>query len=414
MTAQVTETTATAQPTRSGRGRGVVAWLLVVVVSLLLPLGVVAFWGQRTITDTERYVETVAPLVEEEAIKTAIVDRTTSTLMTLISESDVVTDAVSALPPAAAEKLLPAVSSAIQSLVSQVASRIVNSDQFEEFWVVANKTLQESLIRVLSGDEADGAIQLSGDQVVLDTAPIAEAVQAELVDRGLTALEGKPLPPAADQQIVLLENSQLAEARLIYEFTIPIARYLIPALAVLVLLAVAISTRRARLVMGIGIGIAVGMAVLASALGIAQTFLAGAAPNSQAQAVLNVFWTTLTRYLDSAVWAWFTVGVIVALLGWFGGRSGPATSIRSAISGGLTRAGSVLGGGPVGGLGNFLAAHWRAVFIGIGVLATASLFLFDSIGAATVLWVAVISLTLTAVVTWLSGAAGPAAPADNG
>lgn len=389
----------------SGKGRGVAAWALIVIASILMPLALVAFWGQRTLTDTERYVQTVAPLVEEEAVKDAIITRTTDTLMAAVEENEVIKEAVSALPPAAAERLIPAITGAIESLVGQVATRIVNSEQFEAFWVEANTKLQRGLIRALSGDNSDGAIRLEGDQLVLDTSPIAEAVQAELVERGLTALEGRPLPAAAEQKIVLMEDSQLREARIIYAITIPVARYLIPALAIMALAGVALSTRRARLVMGIGLGIAIGIGLLGVGLGVAKSILATTAPTSQAQALLDVFWVTLTRYLTTAVGAWFAAGVIVAFLGWFGGRSRPATSLRDAISGSLTRAGSSLRGGPLASLGGFLQSHWRAVFIGIGSVATGSLFVFSPITASAVLWISALALALTAVVTWLRGAA---------
>ncbi len=406
MSEQLVEPQPAAAAARSGgKGRGFVAWALVVIAAILMPLALIAFWGQRTLTNTATYVDTVAPLVEEEVVKSAIVERTTDTLMTAIQENDVVTEAVSSLPPIAAEKLVPAISAAIEGLVTQVATSIVNSDQFEEFWVVANTKLQEALIRVLSGDTKDGPIQASGDQVVLDTAPIAEAVQQELVSRGLTVLEGKPLPPAADQEIVLLEAPQLRQAQLIYDFTIPLTRYLLPVLAVLVLVAVAISTRRARIVMGIGIGLTVGMGLLSVGLGVAETLLANAAPTSQVQALLNVFWNTLTRYLTTAVGAWLAAGIVIALVGWFGGRSRPASSVRGAVSGGLTRSGGRLAGGPLAGLSAFLESHWRAVFIVLGVLATGSVLLFGPASASLVLWVAAIALGLSAIVTWLRGGA---------
>lgn len=399
---------------KSGRGRGVIAWTLVVIASLLMPLAVVAFWGQRTLTDTETYVETVAPLVEEQAIKDALVNRTTETLMTTVEQNDVVQQTLAELPPAVVVKLAPAISGAIESLVTQVATQFVNSPKFQEFWVVANTKLQEGLIRLLSGDTTDGALQLEGDQVVLDTEPIAKAVQDELVARGLTVLEGKELPPAADQSIVLMDAPQLREARLIYDITIPVTRYLIPVLALLVLIAVAVSRRRARLVMGIGIGIAIGMGVLAVGLGVAKGILATVAPDSQAQAVLDVFWITLTRYLSTAVSAWLTAGLVVALLGWFGGRSRPATAARAGVSGSLQRAGgSIGGGGAFAGLAAVLRDHWRAAFIGIAVLATASLFAFSPVSVSVILWITVIGLALAALVTFLAAIGSGPAPSPT-
>jgi hypothetical protein len=183
-------------------------------------------------------------------------------------------------------------------------------------------------------------------------------------------------------------------------------------LALLVLVAVAISRRRARLVMGIGIGLAAGMTLLSVGLSVAKSFLATSAPSSQAQAVLDVFWITLTRYLTTAVSAWLTAGVVVALLAWFGGRSRPATAARSAVSGSLRRAGAAIADGPFAGLAAVLRAHWRAVFIGIGVVATASLFVFSPVSVSVILWVTAISLALAALVTFLAaiGSSNDAGP----
>ncbi|HET6755699.1 MAG TPA: hypothetical protein VFH23_17310, partial [Jiangellaceae bacterium] len=63
-----------AQPTQSiapgvrggggGRGRSVAAVVCVVLAGLLMTPAAVAYWGQRTLNDTQRYVDTVGPLVD--------------------------------------------------------------------------------------------------------------------------------------------------------------------------------------------------------------------------------------------------------------------------------------------------------------------------------------------------------------
>lgn len=412
-TSAVTSSAAPSTGNPGSKPRGVVAWVLVVIAAVLMPLALVAFWGQRTLTNTAEYVATVAPLVEEQVVQDAIVTKTTTTLMTTIEDNKVVEEVLDALPPAAVAKLKPAIEGAIESLVTQVSTKIVTSDQFYDFWVGANQRLQQALISALSGNP-DGAVTIEGDEVVLDTEPLAKEVQAALVQRGLTALEGKPLPAAADQRIVLLSSKELAQARTIYAFTVPLARYLIPVLAVLVLVAVAVSTRRARIVMGIGIGVAIGMAALGFGLGFAKTVLASAAPTTAAQSLLDVFWVTLTRYLTTAVWAWLAAGVVVAVLGWFGGRSGPATAVRSAVSSSLRNAGAKVGAGSSSGVGDFLESHWRAVFIAIGVVGTASLFAFTPVTVGVVLSVSAVCLVLAALVTFLRGLGGaPAAAAGS-
>ena len=88
-----------------GRVRSIASWALVVIGSILVPVAVVAFWGQRTITDAERYIDTVGPLAAEEAIKTAIINKTTESLENALQENQATSQLLDALPPEAAAKL---------------------------------------------------------------------------------------------------------------------------------------------------------------------------------------------------------------------------------------------------------------------------------------------------------------------
>jgi hypothetical protein len=62
---------------RVRRWRPVVATLLIVVGCVLAPLSVVAVWTRSQVTDTDRYVATVAPLARDPAIQQAIADQVT-------------------------------------------------------------------------------------------------------------------------------------------------------------------------------------------------------------------------------------------------------------------------------------------------------------------------------------------------
>lgn len=403
-----TDTTA---PSKKGdsRGRSIASWTLVVIGSILVPLAVVAFWGQRTITDAERYIETVGPLAAEEAIKTAIITRTTETLEDAIAENQGAAQLLDSLPPEAAQKLSAPIQAALNSLVDQVVTRLVYSEQFEQLWIGINERLQEQLVAVLSGDKSVLDLNDQGE-VVLDTGEVAAAAKQQLIDRGLTFLDDKELPAGADQQIVLLKAEELKQAQLIYSITVPAMRFLIPLVGLIFLGAVALSNRRARTVMGIGIGVVIGMSILAFALTFARTALDSAAPSSIAQNALNAFYVTLTRYLSTSATTWITGGVIVALLGWFGGRSAPATALRASVGSSLKRAGGQLSSAP---LSTFFAEHWRASFIGIGALAVVVMMLFDPVTAGVLVWISLLALAAAALVIVL-GAAGSQQSSGSG
>lgn len=394
---------------KPSRVRGIASWVLVVIGSILVPIAVIAFWGQQTVTDAERYIDTVGPLAAEEAIKTAIIDRTTETLDTALEQNQAASQLLDALPPQAAQKLAAPIEAALTSLVDQVVTKIVYSNQFEELWVGINKKLQEELVAVLSGERS--ALDLnSAGEVVLDTSAVASAAQQELVARGLTFLDGKELPSQADQQIVLLRADELKQVQQIYALTVPLMRLLIPLVGLIFVGAVLLSRRRARTVVGIGIGVIIAMGLLAIALTYARTALNNAAPTTIAQNALNAFYLTLTRYLSTATATWITGGAILAMLGWFGGRSQPATKLRGSIRSSLQQSGSKLESAP---LSAFCRDHWRAAFIGIAVFGLVLALLVDPLTPLLLIIFTLICLGLAALVV-VAGAAGTGEPGAGG
>src|SRR4051794_24083391 len=55
-----------------GRWRAPTAAVLIVIGCILAPLAVTAVWANRQVSDTDRYVETVAPLAKDPAVQAAV------------------------------------------------------------------------------------------------------------------------------------------------------------------------------------------------------------------------------------------------------------------------------------------------------------------------------------------------------
>src|SRR4030095_3832429 len=68
----------TAERRATGRSIGVV--VCVVLAVLLTHPGVVAFWGQRTLNDAQRYLDTVGPLVNSPEVQDAIATTVTNAI----------------------------------------------------------------------------------------------------------------------------------------------------------------------------------------------------------------------------------------------------------------------------------------------------------------------------------------------
>ena len=177
--------------------------MLVIVSAILFPIALTAYWGQRTLTDTERYVATVAPLAQDPTVKQAVGDKVTSVLVTQIDAQNRVSELLQDYP-----KLQPIsgpVAVAVNNLVGQTVDKVLDSDQFDQLWITINTRLQQGLVKALSSDPG-GAVTIQGDQVVLDTGDLIDAVKQRLVDQGLSFAANIPVPPVADRQVVLLTS----------------------------------------------------------------------------------------------------------------------------------------------------------------------------------------------------------------
>ena len=134
---QVVEATATpeAPKARAPRWRRWTAGFLIVLSCILAPLSVVAIWTRNLVLNTDRYVETVAPLSSNPAI---IDTAATNITNALFDNIDVQKEIEDAFPPRA-DFLAAPLATGLRTVVDQVAVRILSSDQFDSVWKNANR-----------------------------------------------------------------------------------------------------------------------------------------------------------------------------------------------------------------------------------------------------------------------------------
>src|SRR6476619_485634 len=137
-------------PTRRSRQRwrSVVATLLIVIACIMAPLAGVAVWSKNLITNTDRYVRTVAPLARDPAIQAAVADKITAEIFANLDVTGLTNEAVDALstrglPPRVAtglHALSEPLSDGVQSFVRTEVGKVVASDAFADAWVTANRS----------------------------------------------------------------------------------------------------------------------------------------------------------------------------------------------------------------------------------------------------------------------------------
>jgi hypothetical protein len=399
---------AEAQPavtTRSSRGRAVAAAICIVVAGLLTVPAATAFWGQRTLNDTQRYLDTVGPLVESPEVQAAIAATVTGAIQQQVDVEAVLNQVFAGVisDRPRLQGLVGPMAGAINGLIESQVRAFIASDAFAEFWVAANARAQAGLVRLLQGDQS-GAIALQGDQVVLDLSEVIEQVKERLVARGLTIVERVPIPDK-DRHIVLMDAPQLNQARTIYAFANPAASWLIVVVAVLYLAAFVLSRHRPRMTMIIGAVLAANALLVAMVLTVGRQLFVNQLAGSVFGPASGIFFDQLLSYLQRGQQVLLWVGVILVVVGWFARSTGIGAAARGAVTGGLATLGSALPGGPVAGAGIWVAANARWLRVVIGILGAVVLLWGNDISLSRLFWSLVFVGVLLAVLEILKGAA---------
>ena len=178
---------------RPSRGRSIAAVLCLVLAGLLTTPAAVAYWGQRTLNDTQRYVDTVEPLVNSPEVQDVIATKVTDAIEQQVDIEAILNNVFAGVitDRPRLEQLVGPLSGAINGLIEREVRAFIASDEFADLWVRINTRAQQAMQQVLQG-EASGAVSLQGEQVVLDVDEVIDQVKQRLVARGLTLVETCP------------------------------------------------------------------------------------------------------------------------------------------------------------------------------------------------------------------------------
>jgi hypothetical protein len=337
------------------RWASVAAAVLLVLGCLGVPASVVAVWTHNQVADTDRFVATVSPVIQDPAVQSALTNRITSEVLAYIDVEQLANDVVDSL---AAQGLRPQLVDRLRDLTGPLADgvagvvhdrvgELVASPEFTDAWNRAIQAAHQQANAVLAGQAA--AIAIEGDMAVLELGGFIAAAKQRLVDSGFTAA-GKI--PQANPTIDLFPASTLVRAQTAYQGLDAVATWL-PWITLMLLAAgVYLARHRRRAVLGVGLGVVAGMVVLAAALMVARAVVVGAVPE-QGVAAAAATYDALVRYVRAALQTLAMLGLVVALGGYLAGPSTGAVKIRSALARAFRamqrgRVGRALRSGPVG------------------------------------------------------------------
>ena len=409
----MTETAATPTPAKRRIGVRSIAAVLALILGLgLLPLGTVTYWGHRTVTDTERYLETMQPLAYDEDVQNSLSVFITDKIEEQIDPEALVNQVFAGLIEEypSLKALVPIVAGAIDSLIAQVVDRLVRSDQFKQLWDLANTAAQKSLMAILEGRD-DGPVSLQGDEVVLDISVLVDQVKQGLVDQGFSAAANINVPQA-DRQIVLLEAPQLAQIRTIYSFTSPVAAGLIYIAILLLVLAVVLARRRPRMTAWAGGGAAVGGGLLVVGLGIGESIFVNTLEGTPFEKASQTFYDQLLKFLYNGAYSLIVLGIIVFAVGLYLCGARWAAELRATVNNLADDIAGNIPAGPIVSSGAWVAAHARWLRVAVAVIFTIIVVIGNDLSVARTIWAALIALLLLGIVqVW--AAAGRRTPAEQ-
>ncbi|THV30843.1 hypothetical protein [Glycomyces paridis] len=348
-----------AQAARSGGvGRGA-RWtgavVLLVLSAVLALLATVTVFARNEILDTDRFVDNMEPLLDDDDVRAAVAARVSTAVTEALDVEALIAEAIDAVQtrgaPDVLSRLAGPLASGVDSFIDKQVHTVVYSDQFTELWRQANRTAHAALVAILTGEQGR-ALAVQGQNLVLDLGPVVERVKDRMVDAGFDLAERIP----AVSVTFTLATSDAFPKLQVATALLNAAAWALP-IAALALLAAGVAlapVRRRGLLLGV-VFTAGAMFALWGALVIGRSvYLAALSGSVQSPDAAGAVYDALTRYLLAGAQTLAVLALIVALACWLLGPGRAATGTRSLARGArdalarvLTRAGLTFG--PVGG-----------------------------------------------------------------
>lgn len=385
--------------------RNLLAWILVVLATIMAIAAPLASWGHDYLLDTDRFVDTVAPLIQEDEIAQVVSERAASRL---IEELDI-QDRLDRVLPEDIAFIAGPLTNGIETLAQKSAEVILTSDQFYWVWERMLTFAHTTAVNAIRGD---GALEVTqqGD-IVLDIEELLEELKDRLIEAGLTFLDKVPVPSDAGM-VVLFTAEELGVARGGIHL-LDTLNWLLPALAILFFAAaVVISTDRRKFLMASGIGLALAMAISLIALNFSQNQLLNQVKVEANLAAAQVVWDKLFSSLVAILWGGLALGVVVAAGAAVAGPYKWAEWLRTKTAHLFEawqdrRRRGVKEPGP---LGKFMEAHKMALRVGGLALVVFILLLLPKVSVGAVIGLAIALLVYLVVIELLRAPTPEEAP----
>jgi len=382
----------------SGRGRRrlrtVSSWVLLVLACLLAVVSVLVVFTRNQLLNTDTYVSTVTPLASDPAIQTAVATKVSNQLVERVNIEQRVKSAL----PARASFLATPITSEVKSATYAITLKLVESDQFQKLWVVANRASHKQLVAVLTGS-SNGSVSTSGGRVTIDLSQVELNVKKQLDAKGITVFN--KVPAVKGLNFVLFQSDQLTKIQKLVRVLNKVA-VLLPILALLLFAAaVALARNRRKGLVRAGAGLALSMGIILVAVSVGRNqYLSSLSPDQSKPANAAVI-DTVSAPLQDGVRTIVIIAAVVAVIAVLAG----VPAIQRLVA---RRSGpSWLSAGP---FHDFVSAHrrglqWAVLAVGLFVLVV-----WNKPTTLVAVIVVLITLALIGLVGLVAGRRGAPSP----
>jgi hypothetical protein len=330
--AGVTEADVTPRPgPRAPRTRRITAWVLIVLASLLIPISVISVWAIRTVTNTDQYVATLAPLARNPVIVDHLAQKATDELFSTHIVQDKVT---AALGPKAKPIITPIVAE-VHTYVYGLALKVFESPKFGQLWDTLNRHTHDAVIDVLTGKKTPLAQKLEkGGGIVVNVTPALNNLIDQANAKGVTLFN--PLKPILTKGnslgVSVISKSQVSKFTGLFNAIVTL-KWAVPVVAlVLAVLGVLIAVDHRKTLLRMAIGISLFTLLLLAGLSLGRITFINQAGHTFNRQVAGAVWDTMLRFLVTDLRWMLLVVVLVALGAWLAGPARYAVWIRSKVA----------------------------------------------------------------------------------
>jgi hypothetical protein len=310
---------------RARRSRGIVAWVLVVLASLLIPISVLSTWAITTVTNTDQYVSTMAPLARNPVVVNHLATKATDALFSTKAVQNEITDAL----PAKAKPIVQPITNQLKTYVHGVALKVFESPQFGRLFDALNRRTHSTVVDILTGKQNN---LTKAGQVALNLSPSLNQLIDNLNSRGVTLFN--PLKPILSQSngvgLTVVSKSQVSKFSALFN-TIVTLGWAVPVISlVLGILGIVIAVDRRKTLQRMAVGVGIFTLVLLGALAFGRSTFVGAASSHHLDTgVAAAVWDTVLRFLKQDLRWTLLAAFLVALGAWVAGPARYAVWIRT-------------------------------------------------------------------------------------